>query len=184
MSKPPPASEANLTADQLAAAAADMASVLDREPHLSDFGFGAPDRRPAGERAAFERENRETIRAPRSLAQFMAARAWLRRFRKIRKLSPPGSSYGLKHRAEYDIGYITNGVFIAAAIAEGFKVERIRSSPNAQLNISALAWRRRGYTVSGYVNDWEGPEGQPAYVSPSHNPPTQAVTSVTTLTVL
>jgi hypothetical protein len=36
---------------------------------------------------------------------------------------------------------MTNGVFIAAALAEGFRVACIHDNPNAQLNISALAWK-------------------------------------------
>jgi hypothetical protein len=79
------------------------------------------------------------MRAPRSLAQFMAARGWLRRFSKIRALNRRGTSYGLKHCAEDDIGYVTNGVFIAAAITEGFNVRRV--GPNAWFNISTEAWR-------------------------------------------
>jgi hypothetical protein len=37
-----------------------------------------------------------------------------------------GTSYGLKHWAEDSIGNVTNGVFIAAAIVEGFTVRRNR----------------------------------------------------------
>jgi hypothetical protein len=58
-------------------------------------------------------------------------------------LSQKGTSYGLKHIAVEEIGYITNGVFIAAAIAEGFRVVRIDDSPNALLNISSKVWARR-----------------------------------------
>jgi len=54
----------------------------------------------------------------RSLAQFIVARRWLSQFGKLKSLNKRGSSYGLKHVAAHDIGYVTNGVFIAAAIAE------------------------------------------------------------------
>jgi hypothetical protein len=43
--------------------------------------------------------------------------------------------------AEHDIGYVTNGVFIAAAIAEGFSVRRINNTPNAMFNISSAGWK-------------------------------------------
>jgi hypothetical protein len=65
----------------------------------------------------------------------------LRQFAKMKTLNQRGTSYRLKHVAEEDIGYITNGVLIAAAIAEGFRVERQEESPNALLNIASAAWR-------------------------------------------
>jgi hypothetical protein len=34
------------------------------------------------------------------------------------------TTYGIKHTAEHDIGYVTNRIFIAAAAAEGFNVVR------------------------------------------------------------
>jgi hypothetical protein len=126
-------------------AAADMERVLEQEPQLNDFGFGAHDPRSLTpeERAAYVAKNREFIRAPRSLAQFLAARRWLARFAKLKSLNTRGSSYGLKHVAAHDIGYVTNGVFIAAAIAQCFRVRRIRlDSPNAWFNIASAAWRR------------------------------------------
>ena len=80
---------------------------------------------------------------PRSLAAFVKAREWLGRQRKIKTINKSGISYGLKNVSEKDIGYLTNGVFIAAAIAEGFRVVRDgNDSPNACLNISKTAWHR------------------------------------------
>ena len=133
----------DLTPAELATAAIDMDRVLEREPQLSDNGFKRFDRHRARvEQDADFLKWREDLREPRSLARFMAARGWLRRFGKIRALNRRGTSYGLKHCAEDDIGYVTNGVFIAAAIAEGFTVRRAESgSPNAWLNISTEAWR-------------------------------------------
>jgi hypothetical protein len=133
-----------LTPDELATAAADMDRVLEREPQLGDFGFGVWDsrRKTREERAADLLRDRDFIRAPRSLAQFMAARGWLRQFGKLKALNRRGTSYGLKHCAEDDVGYATNGVFIAAAIAEGFTVRRADfDSPNAWFNVSTKAWR-------------------------------------------
>lgn len=73
--------------------------MLEREPQLGDFGFGVSSKTPE-ERVADLLRNRDLIREPRSLAQFMAARAWLRRFGKIRALNRRGTSYGLKHCAD------------------------------------------------------------------------------------
>ena len=89
----------DLTDAELAAAAIDIDRVLEREPELGDFGFGVwnPRRKTSEERTAELRSDRESIRELRSLAQFMAARGWLRQFSKIKTFNPRGSSYGLKH---------------------------------------------------------------------------------------
>jgi hypothetical protein len=139
-----PRTEDDLTPAELAAAAIDMDRVLEREPQLGDFGFGVWDsrRKTRAERTAELRRDRESMLEPRSLAEFTAAREWLRRFKKIKTLNRGGTSYGLKHVAEDEIGYSTNGCFIAAAIAEGFAVRRTDyDSPNAWFNISTEAWR-------------------------------------------
>jgi hypothetical protein len=143
--KPPPADPAKIAPDVLAAALEDMRRILDREPQLGDFGFGVYDERgkTAAERQTELEHQRTLISEPRSLAALIAARSWLRQFRKIKALNNRGTSYGLKHVAEHDIGYLTNGVFIAAALAEGFDVKRENRSPNAVLNISSAAWSQR-----------------------------------------
>jgi hypothetical protein len=46
------------------------------------------------------------------------------------------SSYGLKHLAEPEIGYVTNGAFIAAAVHCGFSFETYPDSPNVCFGIS------------------------------------------------
>jgi hypothetical protein len=139
-----PADETDFTPSQLEAAAVAMARILEQEPELSDFGYGLSDsEKTHEERAAEFHRNRQSIREPDSLAQFLAACRWLSQFAKTKSLNRRGTSYGLKHIAERDIGYITNGVFIAAAIAEGFRVRREgRRSPNAVFKISTTAWRR------------------------------------------
>jgi hypothetical protein len=127
---------------RMESAAADMAAVLDRELELGDFGFAVfdPRSKTPEERAVELGRQREAICEPDALAQFTAARFWLGHFAKIKAPNPRGTSYGLKHIAERDIGYTTNGVFIAAALAEGFSVRRVGDSPNALFNISTKAW--------------------------------------------
>jgi hypothetical protein len=138
---PEPTTEADLPPSDLAA---EMERILEREPQLSDFGFGLADFYKTREEAAAKFcEDRERIRDSNCLAEFTAARGWLRQFAKLKSFNKRGSSYGLKHVAEHDIGYVSNGVFIAAAIAEGFNVQRIGNSPNAWLNISSAAWERK-----------------------------------------
>jgi len=54
--------------------------------------------------------------------------------------------YGLKHIAEKEMGYVLNGVFIAAAIHSGFPYELIPDSPNVRFGISEKSlptYRRR-----------------------------------------
>jgi hypothetical protein len=124
--------------------AAEMERILEQEPTLSDFGFGLADFYKTREEAVVKfREDRERICDSNCLAEFIAARGWLKQFAKLKSFNKRGSSYSLKHVAEHDIGYVSNGVFIAAAIAEGFRVQRIGDSPNAWLNISSAAWEMK-----------------------------------------
>jgi hypothetical protein len=133
-----------LPEEMLVWAAAAMDRILAQEPQLNDFGIGVYDWRlksPA-ERTEELARLREEIRRPDALAAFLAARGWLRRFGKLKAVNRRGTSYGLKHVAEKEIGYLTNGVFIAAAIAEGFTVRQAGwRSPNVWLNVSSRAWR-------------------------------------------
>lgn len=74
--------------------------------------------------------------------------AWLRLVGRTKHPNPRvGSSYQLKHRAEKywknhrEAGqdyYISNGMFIAAAIHLGFIVKPITESPNARVNIAKI----------------------------------------------
>ena len=103
------------------------------------------------ERAAELRRQREIIRDDRALGQSSWPLAFgSSRFDKIKAPSQIGSSYGLKHVAEAEIGYTTNGAFIAAAIAEGFIVRRVGDGPNALLNISTQAWNMSDRKMAGW----------------------------------
>lgn len=118
--------------------------IMADQPELTDFGFGAFNERSlsAEERAANMAANRAEMLLPRSVEQFGLARQWLRSWPKTKHPNPnAGTSYGLKHRAEKAVGYVTNGMFIAAAYAEGFKVKRLPANPNALFNISIKARR-------------------------------------------
>jgi len=127
--RPEPADETDLPPHEVATAAVDMKRILEQEPKLSDFGFGLSDfDKTQEERVARFREDRESICEPRSLAQFIIARGWLHQFAKLKSLNKRGSSYGLKHVAEQDIGYVTNGVFIAAANRAQLQAGRRASS--------------------------------------------------------
>jgi hypothetical protein len=84
---------------------------------------------------------------PNSLQAFAAARVWLRQWSKTKGFCRHGSSYNVKHIAEPQVGYSTNGVFVAAALAEGFQIKAGKAWPtglNVRFNISARAWARLG----------------------------------------
>jgi hypothetical protein len=131
-----------------------MGKVLELEPELCRTGFyhydgpfnywdGSGEHKvgsPADYEAFFQQE-RERLLQERELHQFLLARQWLRGFGKA--TYPKASSYTLKHACEWDMcnalegqPYMTNGAFIAAAIAEKFQIRRRRNSPNALINIS------------------------------------------------
>jgi hypothetical protein len=108
-----------------------MRDVLAANPSLQRNGFSVGREQSAQELA----KEREAMLELSALAQFEAARRWLRQWRMMKR--PREGSYGLKHMAEPDAGYTMNGVFIAAAIAEGFPVRRQPGgSPNADIAVA------------------------------------------------
>jgi hypothetical protein len=135
-------------AEQLREAIAEILMVVTRYPELTDFGFGAcfgERKLPPEEREAQFQINRAKMFEERSLRQFISAHDWLQGQGRRKSLNRRGTSYGLKHVAAHDIGYVTNGIFIAAAVSAGFRTERagpLQQSPNARMNISTKAWRR------------------------------------------
>jgi hypothetical protein len=133
-----------ITDEDATEAAASVQAAIDLFPDLTDFGFGVFDayRLTPTQRQEQFRKSRADMFARRSLEDFVRAKRWLSAQTKTKNInSGAGSSYYLKHVAEEDIGYTTNGIFIAAAAAAGFTVERCRrrddESPNAFFNISS-----------------------------------------------
>jgi hypothetical protein len=149
----------NVPADQLREAIAEILMVVTRYPELTDFGFGVWGERirhlsPAEREAEFK-VNRAKMFEERSLRQFLHARDWLQGQQKRKTINQWGTSYGLKHVAAHDVGYITNGVFVAAAVSAGFQIERAGTlSPNAYMSISTRAWRRPRPRVVGRRRRW------------------------------
>lgn len=136
----------------------EVRAVLAREPMLTRFGFGASREAVASAGsygAALARGQQELLanweecnRAARFLAHV-----------EVRKTINPrvGTSYGLKHAAQFYISrvavdrpanpYISNGAFICAAVHAGFDMKPgSDGSPNVIFNISSrspvLEWRR------------------------------------------
>jgi len=128
------------TTKELADAEREIERIAAREPYLTDFGIDVHRshyRSPREYREAFTLD-RALLFHPMSLADFIRARTWLAQWPKTRSINQMGTSYGLKHIAAHTIGYVTNGVFIAAAISAGFRCQA--AGPSARFNISSRAW--------------------------------------------
>lgn len=116
---------------------AKIESVIKKIPSLTDFGIGLFDGgRNLGRKEYEEQFKRNQEDLLESVAAFEKACEWLEQIKKIKTINRKRSSYGLKHVAEKDIGYITNGVFIAAAVHSGFEYKMYDNSPNVAFNMS------------------------------------------------
>jgi len=116
------------------------------EPELGDLGFGIQDYKLLSprERAAELSERRAALASCCSQDGFERAKRWLVDQGRLQRISRRHTSYGLKHLAEPEIGYVTSGEFIAAAIALGLRYRRCsRTSPNAFLGIAPQKPRRQ-----------------------------------------
>jgi hypothetical protein len=75
---------------------------------------------------------------------------WLQtHIRPIKTINLNHTSYGLKHIAEREIGYIPNGVFVAAAIIAGYRYRRI-DHPKVAFGMSERSIRQSAKRV-GYA---------------------------------
>lgn len=113
--------------------------IRDVHPNLAPFGLWCADALITRER--FDAE-RDLMTDPDHLGQFRRALAFLlvcvdRR----RELNQRSTSYGMKHQVEHAMRaagergvYVSNGMFIAAALTLGFRVEPIARTPNAWTN--------------------------------------------------
>jgi hypothetical protein len=107
----------------------DIQAVLDREPTLTYYGIRT--NKEPGELDA----NREALL--NCVDQCARVCTWLSGQQMTKTVNREHSSYGYKHMAERATGdYVSNGVFIAAAIHCGFPYRKIPNSPNVQFGIS------------------------------------------------
>lgn len=99
-----------------------LAITMRKEPLLTDFGIGTyagQKNLSREEQEAKFRHNRMVLRE--SVDRVEATISWLQEHvSPIKTINENRTSYGYKHLADRDIGYITNGVFIAAAIIAGY----------------------------------------------------------------
>jgi hypothetical protein len=132
--------------------------VIERQPRLTECGFDSPYRRlvgdgkitPAERRAAFD-TRREATLSDYNMDEFELAWIYLSMQGRRKTINFDFGSYGLKHRAEnlsrkYGMhehlgNYVSNGMFIIAALASGFEAKQIDYDLNACFNISSKTIR-------------------------------------------
>jgi hypothetical protein len=125
--------------------------VLSREPMLCYSGFRnesfySRPLRPAQSMREFVADRRRMI-DERSVQEFNRAVTWLIRQPRVKHPNPrAGTSYRLKHVAEHEMGmYISNGMFLCAAISLGFTYERNFKTEYGGVN----AWINIGVHMTG-----------------------------------
>lgn len=120
----------------------ELTKIMEEHPLLHDGGYGCA-------RGTCDDLNSPSPRSRQALLdsveEFAAAKLWcVANLRPSKTLNRNHTSYGMKHIAEEEIGYITNGVFIAAMLAAGFRME------------SQPGYNVRFYVTAGSVNRaWE-----------------------------
>jgi hypothetical protein len=125
-----------------------VSRICSAQPDLAPFGFWHPG--ALATREQFD-AGRDAMLDGDHLGQFRRAMAFLlaccdRR----RELNLRSTSYGLKHQVEHALRaagergvYCSNGMFIAAAMTLGFRVEQIARTPNAWTNVFPKKEARR-----------------------------------------
>jgi hypothetical protein len=110
-------------------------SVLDDHPELSWLGYGGN-----GEDIT---EGRAQLASPESIEEIGRAADWaIEHLAERKAVNYWRTSYGLKHLAEPDIGYVTNGQMAVALVMAGFRLRPVPGSPNPAFNISEPSAKR------------------------------------------
>lgn len=116
----------------------ELDKLMQKIPKLNDFGIGLYSGHrnlPKEEKDKINKEDREKLLA--SVDRIKATIDWLdKNVDKIKTINRSRTSYGLKHIAEKDICYITNGVFIASAIIAGYRYKINFGDPNVSFGVS------------------------------------------------
>lgn len=115
-----------------------LAKVMMENVRLTDFGMGVYDEyrlSPEARIKAFMTDRKDLAQSYEDVAWTIS---WIKNknIKEIKSFNKKKSSYRLKHLAEPESPkvYITNGVFIAAALLAGFKIDD--SEPNPHFNMS------------------------------------------------
>jgi len=127
-----------------------LAITMAKHPELNDFGIGLLNggrNLSTEEKIAKKAENRRVLRA--SAAAVERTVTWLREnVAPTRTIGPGHTSYDVKAIAEEDIGYISNGVMIAAGIIAQYPYKIVANSPDvpfgmSERSLTEIATRRR-----------------------------------------
>lgn len=124
----------------------DIEGVIRKYPKLANYGIGADLSLPPAERRRKFLEDQEALL--RNTEQIERACIWWTRRKKRKSINHEYASYSLKKNlAEREIGYVTNGAFIAAAVICGFDIELIPHNPNVYFNVSSKSLKAVGETL-------------------------------------
>jgi hypothetical protein len=118
----------------------EIQAVIDRIPDLNAFGVGRFDRLRQEHTSAFIESQRAALLASAEACTKICE--WLAQIGKTKKPNPYAGSYFLKHVVEEEIGYVTNGAFIAAAVHCGFDYKGDPGSSNLYFNMSKKSIQR------------------------------------------
>ena len=129
-----------------------LATVMKKEPQLNHFGIGvfAERRKTPAEAAEELKKNRERLRQCISDIEWTVE--WLKtNIVPIQTISRNRTSYGLKHIAEKfsPNKYLSNGVFITAAIIAGYPYRTHPGSPNVSFGMSERSIKRLQKEIRG-----------------------------------
>jgi hypothetical protein len=114
----------------------DIARVMEELPTLTAYGMGVFSLYKLPPDAIDDKldRGRESLLAMEERCTRICE--WLADIRPIKTINLNHTSYGLKHIAEPEIGYTTNGAFIAAAVHCGFPYRTRPDSPNVCFGMS------------------------------------------------
>ena len=113
----------------------DIQKAINRLPRLTDIGVSYNNRRKLTLEEYKSKFSKDQEMLLNSTETFSGVCKWLEGIKKIKTINRNHTSYGLKHVVEKDIGYVSNGVFIAAAIHCGFNFKH-DEIPNVTFNMS------------------------------------------------
>ncbi len=118
-----------------------LALTMARLPSLNDSGIGTDHARGSREeRTARGEEWRRQLRA--LLAEIYDLAHWLQtNIEPTEAADRWATSYGLKHIIEVNYGYVSNGMFIAAAVIAGYPYQLIPDSPNVWFGMSKASFK-------------------------------------------
>lgn len=119
--------------------------VLAEHPKLHDLGYGET----TGVGGQPVEQNREILLQPSAIEVINTMVGWIRQNLVARKaINKLRTSYGLKHLAEKDVGYSSNGEFIVAMLLSGYRMSG-KPGYNPAFNVSETVVQRVRERVHG-----------------------------------